>query len=103
MAWGAQPYSPPTPRTAGPQAGWLGRDSTSCGPTFSATCCRTPNRLTGGSSLAAVAQAAGATGRPFDRRIRVFKSETGAVQHLFQADGGALPPAFHNHYNEFGV
>ncbi len=39
----------------------------------------------------------------FDRRIRVFESETRAVQHLFQADGGALPPAFHNHYNEFGV
>src|SRR5436309_9260397 len=59
--------------------------------------------LAGGSILAAVAQAPGAIGRPFDRRIRVFKSETRAVQHLFQADGGALPPAFHNHYNEFGV
>ena len=57
--------------------------------------------LGGGSIFAAVAQAPGATGRPFNRRIRVFESETRAVQHLFQADGGALPPAFHNHYNKF--
>jgi hypothetical protein len=44
MAWGARQCSPPTPRIAGPQAGWPGRDSTSCGPTSSATCCRMPNR-----------------------------------------------------------
>ena len=36
----------------------------------------------------------------FDRRAWVFKSETGAVKHFFQADGRALPPAFHPHYNE---
>src|SRR6266481_4889681 len=49
---------------------------------------------------AAVAQAPGATGRPSDRRAWVFKSETGAVEHLFQIDGGALPSAFHHHHNE---
>ena len=32
-----------------------------------------------------------------------FKSETGAVEHLLQADGGALSPAFHHHHHEFGV
>ena len=59
--------------------------------------------IAGGSFHAAVAQASRSAGRPSDRRIWVFESETGAVEHLFQADGGALPPAFHNHYNEFGV
>jgi putative transposase len=34
------------------------------------------------------------------RRIRVSESETGAIEHLFQADGRALPPAFHHHHNE---
>jgi DNA replication protein DnaC len=35
-----------------------------------------------------------------DRRIWIFKSETGAVEHLLQADGRALSPAFHHHHNE---
>jgi hypothetical protein len=32
-----------------------------------------------------------------DRRTWVFESETGAVEHFLQADGRALPPAFHHH------
>jgi DNA replication protein DnaC len=42
-------------------------------------------------------------GRPFNRRIWVFEFETRAIQHLLQADGGALPTTFHDHYNESGV
>ncbi len=56
--------------------------------------------LAGGSFHAAAAQAPGAAGCSFDRRARVFKPETGAVEHLFQADGRALPPAFHDHHHE---
>jgi hypothetical protein len=41
---------------------------------------------------ATAAEAPVAPGRPGDRRIWVFESQAGAVQHLFQTDGGALPP-----------
>jgi DNA replication protein DnaC len=54
-------------------------------------------------SDASTAQAPCATGRPSDRRARVLKSQTRAVEHLLQADGGALPPAFHHHHYESRV
>ena len=34
------------------------------------------------------------------RRARLLEFETGAVEHLLQADGRALPPAFHHHHYE---
>jgi DNA replication protein DnaC len=38
---------------------------------------------------------------PSDRRIWIFESETGAVQHFLQADGRTLPPACHDHHYEY--
>jgi DNA replication protein DnaC len=52
---------------------------------------------------AAVAQAPGAAGRAFNRRIWIFESETGAIQHLFQTDRGALPAASLHYYNQSRV
>ena len=37
------------------------------------------------------------------RRIWIFESETGAIQHLFQTDRGALPAAFLHYYNQSRV
>ena len=49
------------------------------------------------------AQAPGAAGCPSDRRARLSKPETGAVEYLFQVDGRALPPAFHHHHYQSRV
>ena len=38
-----------------------------------------------------------------DRRVWLLKPEAGTEQHLLQADGRALPPPCHDHYNEFGL
>jgi DNA replication protein DnaC len=49
---------------------------------------------------AATAQAPGPAGCPSNRRAGLLESETRAVEHLFQADGRALPSAFHHHHYE---
>ena len=37
---------------------------------------------------------------PSDRRTWISDAKARAVQHLLQADGGALSPPRHDHYNE---
>src|SRR5438105_2059947 len=51
----------------------------------------------------ATAQATGAAGRASGGRTWVFESETRAVEYVFQADGRALSPARHHHYDEPGL
>ena len=56
--------------------------------------------LIGGPIHAPVAESAGAPGRPSDRRIWVFKSQARAVEHVLQADGGALSSPLDDHNDE---
>src|SRR5580658_3291405 len=56
--------------------------------------------LTGGPIHAPVAESAGAPGRPSDRRIWLFTSQARAVEHVLQADGGALSSPLDDHNDE---
>jgi DNA replication protein DnaC len=52
---------------------------------------------------APVAQTPGPPGRAFNRRIWIFESEAGAIEHLLQVDGRALSAAFHYHHHKLGI
>src|ERR1035438_5375612 len=49
------------------------------------------------------AESAGPPRRSTHRRTGVSQPETGTVQHLLQADGGALPPPLYDHHHQLGL